>query len=59
MKNIDPGKMKNLIITISLGLFIVFGGVSCGFRILQPPPAPTVLEEEKLPYKVAILPFAN
>ncbi len=51
--------MKNLIITISLGLFIVFGSVSCAFRILEPPPAPTVLEEEKLPYKIAILPFAN
>jgi hypothetical protein len=59
MKNIDPGKMKNLIITISLSLFIVFGSVSCAFRILQSPPAPTVLEEEKLPYKVAILPFVN
>jgi hypothetical protein len=59
MKNIDPGKMKNLIITISLGLLIALGSVSCAFRILQPPPAPTVLEEEKLPYKVAILPFVN
>jgi hypothetical protein len=51
--------MKNLIIAISLVLFIVFASVSCALRMLEKPPAPTVLEEEKLPYKVAILPFEN
>ncbi|MGB5747334.1 MAG: GNA1162 family protein [Desulfobacterales bacterium] len=51
--------MKNLIIAISLVLFIVFGSVSCALRILENPPAPAILEEEKLPYKVAILPFEN
>jgi len=51
--------MKNLVIFISLSLFIVFGSTSCALRVLGKGPAPTVLEEEKLPYKVAILPFAN
>ncbi len=51
--------MKNLLIAALMAIFIVTGSVSCAFRILEPPPAPTVLEEEKLPYKVAILPFAN
>ena len=51
--------MKNLIIAITLGVFIVFGSASCALRMLESAPAPTVLEEEQLPYKVAILPFAN
>jgi hypothetical protein len=51
--------MKNLIITISLVFFIVLGCFSCALRNLIPMPAPTVLEEEKLPFRVAILPFAN
>ena len=51
--------MKNRVIIISLGLFIIFGSASCALRILEKGPTPTVLEEEKLPYKVAILPFAN
>ena len=51
--------MKNLVIIISLCLFIGFGSTSCALRIMEKGPAPTVLEEEKLPYKVAILPFAN
>jgi len=51
--------MKNLNIAISLVLFIVFASASCALRMLENPPAPTVLEEEKLPYKVAILPFEN
>ena len=44
---------------MSLALFLIFGCISCALRILENPPAPTVLEEEKLPYKVAILPFVN
>ena len=51
--------MKKLIIIISLVFFIVFGSASCALRILEPAPSPTVFEEEKLPYKVAILPFVN
>ncbi len=48
-----------MMVPIALGLFIVLGSASCAFRILEAPPAPSVLEEEKLPYKVAILPFVN
>jgi len=59
MKNIDPGTIKNLIITISFGLIIGFGSFSCALRMLESAPAPVVNEEEKLPYKVAILPFVN
>ncbi len=51
--------MKNLFIAVSLVLFILFASVSCALRMLENPPAPTVLEEEKLPFKVAILPFEN
>lgn len=51
--------MKNLIVSITLGVLIVFGSASCALRVLEKAPAPTVLEGEKLPYKVAILPFAN
>ena len=52
-------RMKNLIISVSLGFFIVFGNASCAFRVLESAPAPKIQEEEDLPYKVAILPFAN
>jgi hypothetical protein len=51
--------MKKLLIASLLGIFIVSGSVSCALRMLVPAPAPTVSEDEKLPYKVAILPFAN
>jgi hypothetical protein len=51
--------MKNPVILISLSLLIVLGSTSCALRVLEKDPAPTVLEEEKLPYTVAILPFAN
>ena len=51
--------MKNLTVAIALSLFVVLGSTSCAFRVLEKAPAPTVLEEERLPYKVAILPFAN
>jgi hypothetical protein len=51
--------VKNLIISITLGFLIIFGNVSCAFRMLEPAPEAKVLEEEQLPYKVAILPFAN
>jgi hypothetical protein len=48
----------------SVAGFIVFfltavGGSSCALRILEPPPAPAVLEENQLPSRVAILPFVN
>ena len=51
--------MKNLIISITLGFLIIFGNVSCALRMLESAPEAKVVEEEQLPYKVAILPFAN
>ena len=51
--------MKNAIIAILSGLFIITGSTSCMLRMLQPAPAPAVLEEDQLPTKIAILPFAN
>jgi hypothetical protein len=45
------------------GLFFIIliaaGSSSCALRMFQPPPAPSVLEENQLPSKVAILPFVN
>ncbi len=51
--------MKNLTVAIAVGLFIVIGSTSCALRVLEKEPAPKVHEEETLPYRVAILPFAN
>ena len=51
--------MKNVIFAVILGLFILTGNTSCMLRMLQPPPAPAVLEEDQLPTKIAILPFDN
>ena len=35
------------------------GSTSCMFRMLEPPPAPVIIKEDRLPSKVAILPFVN
>ena len=51
--------MKNLTVAITVSLFIVIGTTSSALRVLEKEPAPTVRVEEALPYKVAILPFAN
>jgi hypothetical protein len=51
--------MKNAIIAVMFGLFIISGSTSCMLRMLQPAPTPAVLEEDQLPTKIAILPFAN
>ncbi len=51
--------MKNLTAAVALSLLIVLGNASCALRVLEKGPDPTVLEKEALPYKVAILPFAN
>ena len=51
--------MKNAIIAVMLGLFIITGSTSCMLRMLQPAPIPAVLEKNQLPTKIAILPFAN
>jgi hypothetical protein len=59
MQNVNLGKIKNAIIAVWLGLLIITGSTSCMLRMLQPPPTPAVLEEDQLPTKIAILPFAN
>jgi len=59
MKSIDSEKMKTVIISAALVVVVGFGGSSCALRNLVSKPAPTVLEEESLPFRVAILPFAN
>ena len=51
--------MKRTLIAAFLGLFIVAGNTSCALRMLEPPPSPSVSQEQALPYKVAILPFVN
>ena len=40
-------------------ILIAAGGSSCALRILQRAPEPSILEEDKLPSRVAILPFVN
>ena len=58
MKNLS--KFKYISVLILLGLLIAFGNISCAFRsIIDSIPIPTILKEEKLPHKVAILPFVN
>jgi hypothetical protein len=53
-------KMKNAVISISLIIWLTMGATSCAIKdMLLGPPEPTVLEEQQLPYKVAILPFVN
>jgi hypothetical protein len=59
MLNVNLGKMKNSLIAITLGTCISLGSMSCMFRMLDPPPAPIIFKEDRLPSKVAILPFAN
>ena len=51
--------MKNALIAVFLGLFIITGNTACMLRMLQPPPTPVVLDEGQLPTTIAILPFAN
>ena len=53
-------KIKNVVMTISIILWVTLGATSCAIKnMLLPPPSPTVLEEQQLPHKVAILPFVN
>ena len=51
--------MRKLIILFTLSVLLILGTVSCALRMLEPAPEAKVVEEEQLPYKVAILPFAN
>jgi hypothetical protein len=53
-------KIKNTGLTILIAICLAFGATSCAIKdMLLGPPEPTVLEEQQLPYKVAILPFVN
>jgi hypothetical protein len=53
-------KIKNAGLTILIALCLTFGATSCAIKeMLLGPPEPTVLEEQQLPHKVAIMPFVN
>jgi hypothetical protein len=57
---LNPMKMKNAALRILIAFCLTFGATSCAIKdMLLPPPAPTVLEEQQLPHKVAIVPFVN
>ncbi len=53
-------KNKNTAISTFLIICLALGASSCAIKdMLLPPPSPTVLEEQQLPHKVAIIPFVN
>ena len=53
-------KKKNAAISILLMICLTLGATSCAIKdMLLQPPEPTVLEEQQLPHKVAIIPFVN
>jgi hypothetical protein len=53
-------KMKNTAISVLVILSLALGLNSCALKnMLLDDPEPAVLEEERLPHKVAILPFVN
>jgi len=53
-------KMKRFFIVFLIGALIAGVSASCAMRnIINSLPIPDILKEEKLPHKVAILPFAN
>ena len=55
-----PHLMKNPAIVVLTILSLTLGLNSCALKnMLLPDPEPTVLEEERLPHKVAIVPFVN
>ncbi|MGD2036389.1 MAG: DUF799 family lipoprotein [Desulfobacterales bacterium] len=55
-----PSLMKNSAIVVLTILSLTLGLNSCALKnMLLPDPEPTVLEEERLPHKVAIVPFVN
>jgi hypothetical protein len=54
-----PPKSRHFVTGLLFIILIAGGGSSCALRILQPTPAPSILEEAKLPSRVAILPFVN
>ena len=53
-------KIKNTGLTILIILCLALAVTSCAIKeMILGPPEPTVLEEQKLPHRVAILPFVN
>jgi len=54
-----PQKLQNSLTGLLFILLIAVGSSSCALRFLQPPPTPAILQEDHLPTRVAILPFAN
>ncbi|MGD9043141.1 MAG: DUF799 family lipoprotein [Desulfobacterales bacterium] len=53
-------KIKNAGLFVFIALVLTFGTTSCAVKdMLLGPPEPTVLEEQQLPRKVAIIPFVN
>ncbi|MGD2186502.1 MAG: DUF799 family lipoprotein [Desulfobacterales bacterium] len=53
-------KTKNAVISIAIVICLTMGSTSCAIKdMLLPPPSPTVLEDQQLPHKVAIIPFVN
>jgi hypothetical protein len=53
-------KKKNTVLSMLLIICLAMGATSCAVKdMLLPPPSPTVLEEQQLPHKVAIIPFVN
>ena len=53
-------KLSRLFIATAISLIIIFANVSCAVRgLISGLPIPVILEEEELPHKVAVLPFAN
>jgi hypothetical protein len=54
-----PPNSRHFVTGLLFVILIAAGASSCALRILQPAPAPSILEEDKLPSRVAILPFVN
>ncbi len=53
-------KLRRFFIGALISLLIIFGNISCTVRgLINSLPIPAILQEEQLPHKVAILPFAN
>ena len=53
-------KLRKYFIATVISLIIIFGNMSCAVRgLISSLPIPAILQEEKLPHKVAVLPFSN
>jgi hypothetical protein len=53
-------KLRRFFIATAISLLIIFGNMSCAVRgLINSLPMPAILQGEKLPHKVAVLPFAN